>query len=447
MIRFLGNIEAKADAKGRVFIPAQFRRQLQSGSEDKLIMRKDVFQDCLVLYPEEVWNEELDELRQRLNKWNANHQLIFRQFVSDVEIITMDGNGRILIPKRYLQITGIQSDVRFIGVDNKIEIWAKERAEKLFMEPEAFGAALEEIMKEERRTTNNELKESVDAMNISPDGTYVDVTFGGGGHSREILSRLGDGGRLLGFDQDEDAERNIVNDPHFTFVRSNFRYLHNFLRYHDIGEVDAILADLGVSSHHFDDSERGFSFRFDGKLDMRMNKRAGITAADVVNTYEEERLADIFYLYGELKNSRKLASVIVKARTGQKIETIGEFLEIIKPLFGREREKKELAKVFQALRIEVNQEMEALKEMLMAATEALKPGGRLVVITYHSLEDRMVKNIMKTGNVEGKATQDFFGNLQTPFRLVNNKVIVPDEDEITRNPRSRSAKLRIAEKK
>ena len=449
MIRFLGNIEAKADAKGRVFIPAQFRRQLQSGSEDKLIMRKDVFQDCLVLYPEEVWNEELDELRQRLNKWNANHQLIFRQFVSDVEIITMDGNGRILIPKRYLQITGIQSDVRFIGVDNKIEIWAKERAEKLFMEPKAFGAALEEIMKEEETTYHVPvlLKESVDAMNISPDGTYVDVTFGGGGHSREILSRLGDGGRLLGFDQDEDAERNIVNDPHFTFVRSNFRYLHNFLRYHDIGEVDAILADLGVSSHHFDDSERGFSFRFDGKLDMRMNKRAGITAADVVNTYEEERLADIFYLYGELKNSRKLASVIVKARTGQKIETIGEFLEIIKPLFGREREKKELAKVFQALRIEVNQEMEALKEMLMAATEALKPGGRLVVITYHSLEDRMVKNIMKTGNVEGKATQDFFGNLQTPFRLVNNKVIVPDEDEITRNPRSRSAKLRIAEKK
>ena len=286
-------------------------------------------------------------------------------------------------------------------------------------------------MKEEETTYHVPvlLKESVDAMNISPDGTYVDVTFGGGGHSREILSRLGDGGRLLGFDQDEDAERNIVNDPHFTFVRSNFRYLHNFLRYHDIGEVDAILADLGVSSHHFDDSERGFSFRFDGKLDMRMNKRAGITAADVVNTYEEERLADIFYLYGELKNSRKLASVIVKARTGQKIETIGEFLEIIKPLFGREREKKELAKVFQALRIEVNQEMEALKEMLMAATEALKPGGRLVVITYHSLEDRMVKNIMKTGNVEGKATQDFFGNLQTPFRLVNNKVIVPDEDE------------------
>lgn len=291
------------------------------------------------------------------------------------------------------------------------------------------------------------LKESVDGMNIHPGGTYVDVTFGGGGHSREILSRLEKGGRLLGFDQDEDAERNIVNDPHFTFVRSNFRYLHNFLRYYEIEEVDAILADLGVSSHHFDDSERGFSFRFDGALDMRMNKRAGLTAADVLNTYDEERLADLFYLYGELKNNRKLASVIVKSRASRQIKTIGEFLEIIKPLFGREREKKELAKVFQALRIEVNQEMEALKEMLLAATEALKPGGRLVVITYHSLEDRMVKNIMKTGNVEGKATQDFFGNLQTPFKLVNNKVIVPNEEEIERNPRSRSAKLRIAEKK
>ena len=291
------------------------------------------------------------------------------------------------------------------------------------------------------------LKPSVDGMNIRPDGTYVDVTFGGGGHSREILSRLRDGGRLLGFDQDEDAEQNIVDNPHFIFVRSNFRYLHNFLRYHDIEEVDAILADLGVSSHHFDDSERGFSFRFDGTLDMRMNKRAGDTAADIINTYDEERLADIFYRSGEQKNSRKLASVLVKARAGQKITTIGEFLEVIKPLFGREREKKELAKVFQALRIEVNQEMEALKEMLYAATEALKPGGRLVVITYHSLEDRMVKNMMKTGNVEGKMEKDFFGNVQTPFRLVNNKVIVPDEAEIERNPRSRSAKLRIAEKK
>lgn len=291
------------------------------------------------------------------------------------------------------------------------------------------------------------LEESVNGMNIRPDGTYVDVTFGGGGHSKYILSKLGKNGRLLSFDQDEDAEKNIVNDKRFTFVRSNFRYLHNFLRYYQVEKVDAILADLGVSSHHFDDSERGFSFRFDGKLDMRMNKRAGMTAADIVNTYEEEKLASVFYLYGELKNSRKLASVIVKARNNQKIETIEDFLSVIKPLFGREREKKELAKVFQALRIEVNQEMEALKEMLYATIEALKPSGRLVVITYHSLEDRMVKNIMKTGNVEGKVEQDFFGNIQSPFALVNNRVIVPDEAELQRNPRSRSAKLRIAEKK
>ena len=291
------------------------------------------------------------------------------------------------------------------------------------------------------------LQESIDGMNLQPGGIYVDVTFGGGGHSKEILRQGDNTIRLFSFDQDEDAERNIVNDERFTFVRSNFRYLYNFLRYHDVEGVDAVLADLGVSSHHFDDSERGFSFRFDGKLDMRMNKRAGMTAADVVNTYDEERLADIFYLYGELKNSRKLASAIVKARNNKQIVTIGDFLDIVKPMFGREREKKELAKVFQALRIEVNQEMEALKEMLYAATEALKPGGRLVVITYHSLEDRMVKNIMKTGNVEGKSEQDFFGNVNTPFRLVNNKVIVASDEEVARNPRSRSAKLRIAEKK
>ena len=291
------------------------------------------------------------------------------------------------------------------------------------------------------------LNESIDGMNLQPGGIYVDVTFGGGGHSKEILRQGDESIRLFSFDQDEDAEKNIVNDKRFTFVRSNFRYLHNFLRYHDVEQVDAILADLGVSSHHFDDSERGFSFRFDGKLDMRMNKRAGMTAAEVVNTYDEERLAGIFYLYGELKNSRKLASAIVKARANKQIVTIGDFLDIVKPMFGREREKKELAKVFQALRIEVNQEMEALKEMLYAATEALKPGGRLVVITYHSLEDRMVKNIMKTGNIEGKAEQDFLGNVQTPFRLVNNKVIVASDEEVARNPRSRSAKLRIAEKK
>lgn len=291
------------------------------------------------------------------------------------------------------------------------------------------------------------LHESIEGMNLRAKGTFVDVTFGGGGHSKEILRCMDSESRLFSFDQDEDAEQNIVNDKRFTFVRSNFRYLSNFLRYYGVDGVDAILADLGVSSHHFDDSERGFSFRFNGKLDMRMNKRAGMTAADIVNNYDEERLANLFYLYGELKNSRKIASVLIKARSQKKIETIEEFLDVIKPLFGKDREKKELAKVFQALRIEVNQEMEALKEMLNAATQALKPGGRLVVITYHSLEDRMVKNIMKTGNVEGKMEQDIFGRTNSPFKLVNNKVIVPSDEEIERNPRSRSAKLRIAEKK
>lgn len=290
------------------------------------------------------------------------------------------------------------------------------------------------------------LEESIDGMNLQPEGIYVDVTFGGGGHSKEILRRGTPSIRLLSFDQDEDAERNIVNDQRFTFVRSNFRYLYNFLRYHGIEQVDGILADLGVSSHHFDDSERGFSFRFEGNLDMRMNKRSGKTAADIVNTYEEEQLANIFYLYGELKNSRKLASALVKARGRKSIATIGDFLEVVRPFFGREREKKELAKVFQALRIEVNQEMDALKEMLHAATEVLKPGGRLVVITYHSLEDRMVKNMMKTGNIEGRAIQDFFGNIQTPFKLIN-KVTIASDKEVQSNPRSRSAKLRIAEKK
>jgi 16S rRNA (cytosine1402-N4)-methyltransferase len=237
-----------------------------------------------------------------------------------------------------------------------------------------------------------------------------------------------------------------VNDERFTFVRSNFRYLKNFMRYYEVEGVDAILADLGVSSHHFDDAERGFSFRFEGKLDMRMNKRAGMTAAEVVNTYDEERLADLFYLYGELKNSRKLASALVKARQTKPIDTIADFTEVVRPFFGREREKKEMAKAFQALRIEVNQEMEALKEMLQAAIEVLKPGGRLVVITYHSLEDRMVKNIMKTGRVDGKAEQDLFGRVSAPLRPLSNKVIVATDEEVSRNPRARSAKLRIAVK-
>lgn len=292
------------------------------------------------------------------------------------------------------------------------------------------------------------LTESVDGLNIGDGGCFVDVTFGGGGHSREILSRLNGKGRLYSFDQDADAERNAdgLDKSGFTFVRSNFRFLKNFMRFYGEEGIDGLLADLGVSSHHFDDSERGFSFRFDGKLDMRMNQRAGKTAADVVNTYDEKRLADIFYLYGELRQSRKIAAAIVKARQGKRIETVADFLDVVKVFFHSEREKKDMAKVFQALRIEVNHEMDALRDMLKGAADMLKPGGRLVVITYHSLEDRMVKNMMKTGNVEGREDKDFFGRVNTPFRLVNRQVIVPSDEEMARNPRSRSAKLRIAEK-
>lgn len=291
------------------------------------------------------------------------------------------------------------------------------------------------------------LDESISGLNLHPDGMYIDVTFGGGGHSREILRRLPQGSRLFSFDQDADAERNIVDDDRFTFVRSNFRYLKNWMRYYEIDHIDGLLADLGVSSHHFDDESRGFSFRFDAPLDMRMNKRADKTAADIVAEYDEEALADIFYLYGELKNSRRIASALVKARQQHTIATTQDFLHVVEPFFKREREKKDMARLFQALRIEVNHEMEALKEMLAAATQLLAPGGRLSVITYHSLEDRIVKNVMKTGNAEGKMIQDFYGRIETPYRLVNNKVIVPTDEEQQRNPRSRSAKLRIAEKK
>ena len=291
------------------------------------------------------------------------------------------------------------------------------------------------------------LDESINGLNLHPDGVYIDVTFGGGGHSREILRRLPQGSRLFSFDQDADAERNIVDDDRFTFVRSNFRYLKNWMRYYEIDHIDGLLADLGVSSHHFNDESRGFSFRFDAPLDMRMNKRADKTAADIVAEYDEEALADIFYLYGELKNSRRIASALVKARQQHAIATTQDFLHVVEPFFKREREKKDMARLFQALRIEVNHEMEALKEMLAAATQLLAPGGRLSVITYHSLEDRIVKNVMKTGNAEGKMIQDFYGRIETPYRLVNNKVIVPTDEEQQRNPRSRSAKLRIAEKK
>ena len=291
------------------------------------------------------------------------------------------------------------------------------------------------------------LHESVDGLNIKPDGVYVDVTFGGGGHSREILSRLGRDGRLFSFDQDADAELNadIKGDGRFTFIRSNFRYLKNWMRYYGVEQIDGLLADLGVSSHHFDDESRGFSFRYDAPLDMRMNRRAGKTAADIVNEYDEERLANVLYLYGEVKNSRRVASMIMKARQQKRIESTCDFMNAV-GLSAESRDKKDLARLFQALRIEVNHEMDALKEMLLSATELIRPGGRLSVITYHSLEDRMVKNVMKTGNAEGKRIQDFYGKVETPYTLVNNRVMQPSEEEQQRNPRSRSAKLRIAEK-
>jgi 16S rRNA (cytosine1402-N4)-methyltransferase len=292
------------------------------------------------------------------------------------------------------------------------------------------------------------LQESVDGLVILPDGIYVDVTFGGGGHSREILSRLGKKGHLYSFDQDADAEKNVVDDDRFTFVRSNFRYLRNWMEYYGVEKIDGLLADLGVSSHHFDDETRGFSFRFDdAPLDMRMNKRAGMTAADILNDYDEERLADVFYLYGELKNARRLAKSIVAARGKEPIRTSGQLLKVlgIDPNDNGQW-KKDMAKMYQALRIEVNHEMDALRDMLKGATALLREGGRLSVITYHSLEDRIVKNVMKSGNAEGRVEQDFYGRVSSPFQTVG-KLIVPDEEEQQRNPRSRSAKLRIAEKR
>ena len=291
------------------------------------------------------------------------------------------------------------------------------------------------------------LNDSINGLAIKPEGIYVDVTFGGGGHSREILSRLGSGGHLYSFDQDADAERNADTErENFTFVRSNFRYLKNWMRYYGVAQIDGLLADLGVSSHHFDDERRGFSFRFDAPLDMRMHKRAGQTAADVVNKADERRLADIFFLYGELKTARRIAAAIVKRRGSQPIVTTQDLIDTVQPLMAKDREKKDLARLFQALRIEVNHEMETLKEMLLAATALIRPGGRLVVITYHSLEDRIVKNVMRSGNVEGRVSADFYGRIEKPFSLVNSKVITPSDEEQAANPRSRSAKLRIAEK-
>lgn len=290
------------------------------------------------------------------------------------------------------------------------------------------------------------LSETIDGLCIHPDGIYVDATFGGGGHAREIVNHLSDKGKLFGFDQDKEAFENRIDDPRFVFVHSNFRFLSNFLKYHHITQVNGILADLGVSSHHFDTPNRGFSFRFEGELDMRMNDQSELTAATVVNNYSEEALSSLFFGFGELSNARRLASLIVKARAQQPIETIQALVEAIQPAFKFEREKKDMAKAFQALRIEVNNEMEALQEFLEQTPSFLCEGGRLAVITYHSLEDRLVKNFFRSGRCDGAIEKDFFGHTQTPFHVITGKPITPSEEEITNNPRSRSAKLRIAEK-
>lgn len=291
------------------------------------------------------------------------------------------------------------------------------------------------------------LAETIDGLGIKPDGTYVDVTFGGGGHSRAILTHLDKNGRLYSFDQDMDAYANRIDDPRFTFIHGNFRFLSNFLRYYKVTEVDGILADLGVSFHHFDDGERGFSFRYcEGVLDMRMNRDDSLDARKVIAEYDVDALTRIFRLFGELKNARRIAEALVKARSTREIVTIADLLEIIKPFINPRQEKKELAQVFQALRMEVNHEVDALAGFLSQTLKVLKPGGRLAIITYHSIEDRMVKNFMRSGNIDGKVETDFFGRSQTPIRPVNNKVIVPTEEEVERNPRSRSAKLRVAEK-
>ncbi len=297
------------------------------------------------------------------------------------------------------------------------------------------------------------LKECLDGLQIRPDGIYVDVTFGGGGHSRAILEQLGPNGHLYSFDQDPDAEKNIGGAPsNFTFIRSNFRYLKNWMRYYGVDHIDGLLADLGVSSHHLDDAERGFAFRFDAPLDMRMNTRAGRTAADLLTDADDRELTRIFTLYGELRQARRMAQAIVKRRAQQPILTTGDLMTTVKPFISPKAEKKELAQVFQALRIEVNHEMQALEEMLQAAIVLLRPetdeadGGRLVVMTYHSLEDRIVKNFVRSGRADGEIQKDFYGKIIAPLKAVNNKVIEASEEEVERNPRARSAKLRIAEK-
>ncbi len=290
------------------------------------------------------------------------------------------------------------------------------------------------------------LPQALDALDIKPDGVYVDATFGGGGHSRAIVERLGPDGHLYGFDQDEDAVSRAFTDPRFTIVYGNFRFLSNFLRYYGVDAVDGILADLGVSFHHFDDAERGFSFRADARLDMRMNRRARISAVDVVNGYSEEQLAMILRLYGEVSGAGRMARAIVRARAERPIETVNRLLEVIDPLIDRRRQKKELACVFQALRIEVNGELDVLRSFLTQAADALRPGGRLAIMTYHSLEDRLVKNFMRSGDFSGQARKDIYGRSSQPLRPLGSKPIVADEAEVEANPRARSAKLRVAVK-
>lgn len=296
------------------------------------------------------------------------------------------------------------------------------------------------------------LQECLEGLQIRPDGVYVDVTFGGGGHSRAILEQLGEKGHLYSFDQDPDAEKNAFSNDNenlskkFTFVRSNFRYLKNWMKYHGVKQIDGLLADLGVSSHHLDDATRGFAFRLDAPLDMRMNTRAGMTAAELLNNASEEELARILTLYGELRQSRRMAAALVRARQKGPIATTGDLQQILLPMIDPRAQKKELAQAFQALRIEVNHEMQALEEMLQGAIECLAPEGRLVVMTYHSLEDRIVKNVIRSGHADGKIEQDFYGRIIAPLKAVNNKPIIANDEEQEKNPRSRSAKLRIATK-
>ncbi len=289
------------------------------------------------------------------------------------------------------------------------------------------------------------LPEAINLLNIKPDGTYIDATFGGGGHSRAIIEALGPNGHLYSFDRDMDAFANRIDDPRFTFVHSNFRFIENFMRYHDAGKADGILADLGVSFHHFDSSERGFSFRSDAPLDMRMNRNATTSAADIIAGYDESRLRAIFNAYADLKKAGLVANAIIKTREASPITTTFQLADAVRPALDPRQEKKELAQVFQAIRIETNDEMGDLRHFLQASLRVLSPGGRLAMLTYHSVEDRMVKNFMKTGNIDGKEDKDFFGKLTTPWRLITRKPIEPSAEEIEANPRSRSAKLRVAE--